>query len=105
MSRFDAMGCHSNIAEIIVDQGADYLLQLKENQKSLYDDTCLLFDDLEQKLALLRMPMIQTKPPRKEHGRIEIRQAWTISNPSLLQNLHNADHFKNLQTVMKVRLI
>jgi hypothetical protein len=31
----DAMGCHSHIAATIVAQGADYLLQLKENQKSL----------------------------------------------------------------------
>jgi predicted transposase YbfD/YdcC len=98
----DAMGCHSNIAEIIVDQGADYLLQLKENQKSLYDDTCLLFDDLEQS-GFTAYAYDTDKTTEKGHGRIEIRQAWTISNPSLLQNLRNADHFKNLQTVMKVR--
>jgi predicted transposase YbfD/YdcC len=34
---------------------------------------------------------------------IEIRQAWTINDPTLLQHLRNADPFKNLQTVMKVR--
>lgn len=98
----DAMGCHSDIAETIVEQGADYLLQLKENQKSLYDDTVLLFTDLEQS-GFTAYPYDTHKAVEKAHGRIEIRQAWTISDATLLQHLRNADHFQNLQTVMKVQ--
>ncbi len=102
----DAMGCHSNIAETIVEQGADYLLQLKENQKSLYDDRALLFSDLEQS-GFTAYAYDTAKTIEKGHGRIapkgHPRQAWTIHDPALLQHLRNADHFKNLQTVMKVR--
>jgi hypothetical protein len=34
----DAMGCQVEIAGQIIDQGADYVLSLKENQPGLYDD-------------------------------------------------------------------
>jgi predicted transposase YbfD/YdcC len=98
----DAMGCHSDIAETIVEQGADYLLQLKENQKSLYDDTVLLFSDLEQS-GFTAYAYEHDQTIEKGHGRIEIRQAWTINDATLLQLLRNADHFKNLRTIMKVR--
>lgn len=98
----DAMGCQSDIAKTIVEQGADYLLQLKENQKSLYDDTALLFSDLEQS-GFTAYAYDTDRTIEKDHGRIEIRQAWTISDAALLQHLRNADHFKNLRTVMKVR--
>ena len=34
----DAMGCQKNIAETIVDKGAEYILALKGNQSKLHDD-------------------------------------------------------------------
>jgi len=34
----DAMGCHSSIANLIVDHKGDYLLALKKNQKGLYEE-------------------------------------------------------------------
>ncbi|MBC8505223.1 MAG: ISAs1 family transposase, partial [Chloroflexi bacterium] len=43
----DAMGCQTEIAAEIVDQEAEYVLALKENQGNLYEDVELLFDDLE----------------------------------------------------------
>jgi predicted transposase YbfD/YdcC len=98
----DAIGCQSEIAETIVDQGADYLLQLKENQGHLYEDTHLLFTDLEQS-GFTAYPYDTDKTVDKAHGRIEIRQAWTMSDPALLRHLRNANQFKNLQTVIKVR--
>ena len=42
----DAIGCQTAIAQLIVDQGADYVLALKANQGQLYDDVALLFADL-----------------------------------------------------------
>ena len=40
----DAMGCQKNIAQGIVDRGADYLLAVKENQGQLYQDVRDLFE-------------------------------------------------------------
>lgn len=37
----DAMGCQTEIARQIIDQGGDYLLAVKQNQGNLYDDMVL----------------------------------------------------------------
>jgi predicted transposase YbfD/YdcC len=99
----DAIGCQRDIAQTIVEQGADYVLQLKENQPHLYEDVVLLFDDLQQS-SFTAYPYDSATTVDKEHGRIELRQAWTISDPTCLRALRNAAHFPNLHTVMKVRL-
>jgi predicted transposase YbfD/YdcC len=99
----DAIGCQSEIAAAIVEQGADYVLQLKENQPHLYEDIVLLFNDLEQS-GFTAYAYDSAKTVDKDHGRMEIRQAWTIADPACLRCLRNADKFKHLQTVMKIRL-
>jgi hypothetical protein len=44
---FDAMGCQTEIAEKIIERGADFVLGLKENQGHLYADVERLFAYLE----------------------------------------------------------
>ena len=44
----DAMGCQKNIAQGILDGGADYVLALKENQGRLYQDVRDLFVGAEE---------------------------------------------------------
>lgn len=99
----DAMGCQRDIAQTIVEQGADYVLQLKENQPHLYEDVVLLFDDLTQS-NFTAYAYDTAMTVDKDHGRIELRQAWTISDPACLAGLRNVTHFPKLQTVMKIRL-
>lgn len=41
----DAMHCQKETAEKIVNNGGDYVLQLKANQKSFYEDVYAMFDD------------------------------------------------------------
>ena len=43
----DAMGCQQEIAQVITEQGADYVLALKKNHSTLYDDVKLLLDDAQ----------------------------------------------------------
>jgi predicted transposase YbfD/YdcC len=99
----DAIGCQTAIAQAIVEQHADYLLALKANQGQLYDDVVLLFDDLVashyRAYAYDHATMIS-----KGHGRLERREAWTISDPKLLAHLRHAADFAHLATVMMVRL-
>jgi len=40
----------------------------------------------------------------KGRGRIEIREAWIISNPQVIAHLRHASQFARLTTVMMVRL-
>ena len=99
----DALGCQATIADAIVAQEGDYLLQLKQNQGNLYEDVELLFADLEAS-RYRAYPYTTSKTVDKNHGRIEIRQAWTISDPKVIAGLRNSQRFAGLRTVMQVRL-
>ena len=98
----DAMGCHTEIAQAIVDKQADYLLVLKENQPLLYEDVTLLFDDLAQS-HFTAYAYDHAKTVDKDHGRIEVRQAWTISDPALLRALRTTAKWPKLHTLVKVQ--
>ena len=64
----DAMGTQTRIAEAILARGADYLLALKDNQKSLAEEVALFFDSPEASA----LPVHQTTDA--DHGRLEIRR-------------------------------
>ncbi len=96
----DAMGCQKDIAKKIIAQGADYALALKKNQLGLYEGVKVLFantlpDDVD--------PHHYHKTVEKSHGRQEIRQCWTISDPVKLAELHQVSAWKGLQTVVRIR--
>jgi len=76
----DAMGCNPRVTQSIRDAGADYLIALKRNQASLYDDVQHLFDD----------PQTAEKMDRhtehdKGHGRLEKRTAYICTDISWMQ--------------------
>lgn len=98
----DAMGCQTEIAETIIEKDADYLLALKENQGNLYADVELLFTDLAQSQGKA-YPHDYAKSFDKDHGRIEIRQAWSISDPQLLAALRNTAKWPHLHTLLKIQ--
>src|SRR5258708_18594534 len=76
----DAMGCQKEIATTILDQDADYVLALKENQEHLYQDTVDLFRHIEQTPSHgLNTDYVRTV--EKDHARLEIRECWTITDP------------------------
>ena len=98
----DAMGCYKDIAADIVDQAADYVLALKENQGRLYEDVKLLFEDLEGS-GYSAYAYDYEKTVEKGHGRIETRQCWTICDPDLLRYLRGAMEWPKLRTVVRLR--
>ena len=67
----DAMGCQKEIADLITDQGADYVLALKGNQGELYADTKALFDRFGR---LGSAPKNQHESVTGGHGRVETRR-------------------------------
>ena len=98
----DAMGCQTDIAEKIIDREANYVLALKENQSNLYEDVECIFTDLENSLYKA-FRFDYNKTVNKDHGRIEIRECWTISDPEILQHLRGFANWKNLLTVSRIR--
>jgi predicted transposase YbfD/YdcC len=43
----DATGCQKEIAQVITEQGADYVLALKTNHSHFYDDVTLFLNDAQ----------------------------------------------------------
>lgn len=98
----DAIGCQTEIAEMIIDQQADYVLSLKDNQGNLFEDVHLLFEDLEQS-QYKAYAFDYHKTVNKNHGRLEIRECWTISDEEILRHLRGFENWKNLLTVSRTR--
>jgi predicted transposase YbfD/YdcC len=98
----DAMGCQTDIAEKIIDREADYVLALKENQGNLFEDVERLFDDLEDS-QYQAYEFDYDKMVNKDHGRLEIRECWTISDPEVLTYLRGFPNWKKLTTVSRIR--
>ena len=79
----DAMGCQKAIARQIRQQGADYVLRVRDNHKGLHAR-------LEDTFALERAGHFAgyahdyADTVGKDHGRIEIRRCWTTGDPALL---------------------
>jgi predicted transposase YbfD/YdcC len=55
----DAMGCQIEIAEKIIEKGVDYLLAVKQNQKTLYEDIESAFLVYENQCSQQRKLMAQ----------------------------------------------
>jgi predicted transposase YbfD/YdcC len=97
----DAIGCQTEIAQAIVDRGADYVLAVKENQGHLYEDVKELFD-AAQEVSFQEVPHDYCKSIDTGLGRLEIRQCWTISDAALVDYLRNRAGWRNLRTIGKV---
>jgi predicted transposase YbfD/YdcC len=98
----DAMGCQTEIAKTIVEEEGDYVLALKENQGNLFEDVQKLFADLEHDHYRAYVYDYQ-KTVNSGHGRIEIRECWTISDPDILCHLRGFENWEKLQTVSRIR--
>ena len=98
----DAMGCQKEIASLAVEGKGDYVLALKDNHPLLSEDVQLLFDDLEDsRFRAYEYDVEQTV--EKGHGRLETRQCWTISDPTVLRGLRGTQEWSSLRCVAKVR--
>jgi len=74
----DAMGCQKEIAKVITEQGADDVLALKKNHRTLYDDVTLFLDDARAK-AFTEIDHAYHETVDGDHGRLEIRKYWITS--------------------------
>jgi predicted transposase YbfD/YdcC len=97
----DAIGTQTKIAKAIVEQGGDYVLAVKENQGHLYEDIHDLFAD-NQQFNYEGVPHSYAKMVNKDHGRIEIRQCWTISDPEYLANIRDLKRWEGIQTLVMI---
>ncbi len=85
---FDAMGCQKQIAKLIIDKKADYILALKGNQGTLREDVELFA--AEQKENFFKDTTIsQHETVDGDHGRIETRKYTVFQDISWLKERHD----------------
>ena len=96
----DAMGCQKEIAAQIVAKEADYVLALKGNHSGLFEDVQDLFDYAAE---LGYVDCDYHKTVEKGHGRIEIRECWTTSQPDYFPFLRQYQAWPSLRSLVMVR--
>ena len=87
----DAMGCQKDIAEIIIEKKADYILQVKDNQK-----------DLKKQIEkIFKIQTIDNEYTTRDtgHGRMEKRTCSVIEN---LAFLDGKEDWVGLKTIVKI---
>lgn len=97
----DAMGCQKEIARHIIDGQADYLLAVKGNQGQLHQDVSDLFQGAEE-FGFEGVPYDYVRTIEKNHGRLETRQCWVITDPDCLEYLHSRQQWSQLNAAVKV---
>ena len=80
---------------------ADYLLAVKENQGQLYEDVRDLFEGAEE-FDFQGVPYDFARTLHKNHGRIETRRCWVITDPDCLDYLQTRQQWAKLNAVVKV---
>lgn len=80
----DAMGCQKKIAQEIIESDADYVLALKGNHETVYEEVKTFLDALvaersaprpvSAKLSKAAATLASVKTVEKDHGRIETRR-------------------------------
>jgi predicted transposase YbfD/YdcC len=98
----DAMGTQTKIASQIIEQEGDYALALKENQGNLYEEVKATFTMVEKE-AFVGLHWESHRSVEKGHGRLEIREYWTISDPAILAYLDPDTRWKGLRGIGMVR--
>jgi len=97
----DAMGCQTEIAAQIIDQGGDYLLAVKKNQKNLYEDIEHLFKHVKVE-NFEQVTFTQARTVDKHHGRMDIRHCQCITEPEWLDYLRTRHCWKQLHCVLRI---
>ena len=97
----DALNCQKDIAQTIIDRGADYVFALKGNHPQLHQEVIEWFDwakarhfrDIDHTFA---------ETVNKGHGRLEIRQCYALTDPVAFQALAFYDGWAGLRSIAVV---
>jgi predicted transposase YbfD/YdcC len=94
----DAMGCQREIAEKIREQGADYVLAVKKNQKELHQAIEDYFETAEG-ADYRAVPLERLEEVDSGHGRVEVRRYQLVPD---LRTLPKPEQWKDLQGIARV---
>ena len=97
----DAAGCQVENTHLVRKQGGDYLLSLKGNQGTLFDDVKTAFRCAER-LDFVGIDSDYAEDHTSAHGRSEVRRCWAIDDKIQLQLLRQRDKWCDLQTIVMI---
>lgn len=92
----DAMNCQVETAKKVIENDADYVFVVKENQPRLLETIQALFDDPDE------MRWVDTDSETtvdEKHGRTETRQCWTTSDPEYLAYIASFADWPGLRSI------
>jgi predicted transposase YbfD/YdcC len=98
----DAMGTQTKIATRIIEQEGDYALALKDNQGNLYEEVKATFA-MAEKDGFEALQWESERLVEKGHGRLEIREYWTIRDGEILSHLDPESKWEGLRGIGMVR--
>lgn len=97
----DALNTQTTTAKQIVDAEADYILAVKKNQGTLYEDLEMLFDGFAENLY--QSVNYQTaRRVNDGHDRQEYRQVWVVNDPEYHDYLRPGARWAKLTSLVKL---
>lgn len=97
----DALHCQKRTVETIIEKNGNYVIQLKSNQKNMYEEMKEIFD--EKMLNKKDFEIYETI--EKSHGRIETRKYIRVKNKEYYKNEYYKEYFqkwKGLKDIIAV---
>lgn len=100
----DAMGCQKEIVDAIREQKADYVITLKANQGTLYDDVSSFFINcMDNDFAGIDYRYLRTVDDN--HGRHEVRHYYILEVPKEIRRHHAWRDLRSLGMVYAERQV
>ena len=100
----DAMGCQTKIAEEVRDGGADYLLAVKENQPTLYDEIHQFqVAALEREYHGIKHSFWEAQD--RGHGRDELRACYVFDARDVVRNPTPWRDLKSVVVIVSERVV
>ena len=90
----DAMGCQKGIAEKIREKKGNYILAVKDNQKTLHQDIKEYFEGLEQGDIRELPDDVWLSDEERKHGRVEQREVRSVTD---IEWLYGREAWKDLK--------
>jgi len=97
----DALNCQKDIAQTIIECGADYVFALKANHPLLHQEVLDWFDWAKAR-DFRDVQHTFSETVNKGHGRVEIRQCYALSDPHAFRALAYYDGWAGLQSIALV---
>ena len=92
----DALNSQTEIAEKVLENDADYLFAIKANWPQLLETIQGLFDYPDE---MRWVEYDYHKTVDDAHGRSEVRECWTTSDPEYLQYITSTTNWPNVQSI------